>query len=104
MGEGEGNLPRLLSYGGKMATLHLTLKRKWFDLILSGEKKEEYREIKQHWVSRLEGKKYDFIEFRNGYSGNSPRMIVECREIKKGAWNGRPAYVLQLGKIIEVKR
>ena len=29
-----------------MKYLHLTLKKNWFDLILSGEKKEEYREIK----------------------------------------------------------
>lgn len=28
-------------------TLHLNLMRKWFDLILSGEKKEEYRDIKE---------------------------------------------------------
>jgi len=28
--------------------LHLTLKKNWFDLILSGEKKEEYREIKPY--------------------------------------------------------
>lgn len=34
-------------------TLHLTLKKQWFDMILSGEKKEEYREIKWFWVSRL---------------------------------------------------
>ena len=33
--------------------LKLTLKKTWFDLILSGEKKEEYREIKDYFVSRL---------------------------------------------------
>ncbi len=32
-----------------MKILKLTLKRKWFDMILCGEKKEEYREIKKHW-------------------------------------------------------
>ena len=36
-----------------MRTLQLTIKSKWFNLILSGEKKEEYREIKEYWVSRL---------------------------------------------------
>lgn len=36
-----------------MKTLHLTLKKKWFDMILSGEKKEEYREIKYYWIKRL---------------------------------------------------
>lgn len=33
--------------------LHLTLTKKWFDMILSGEKKEEYREIKGFWSKRL---------------------------------------------------
>jgi len=33
--------------------LHLTLKKKWFDMIKSGVKTEEYREIKDYWVRRL---------------------------------------------------
>lgn len=33
--------------------LNLTLKRKWFDMILSGDKTEEYREIKPFWAARL---------------------------------------------------
>jgi hypothetical protein len=33
--------------------LNLNLARKWFDMIESGEKTEEYREIKAHWISRL---------------------------------------------------
>jgi|SRR5690606_137427 len=36
-----------------MKVLHLTLKKKWFDMSDSGEKKEEYREIKQYWWKRL---------------------------------------------------
>ena len=36
-----------------MKTLHLTLKKQWFDMVESGEKKEEYREIKPYWVRRL---------------------------------------------------
>lgn len=36
-----------------MVTLQLTLKRQWFDLIQSGEKLEEYREIKDYWCQRL---------------------------------------------------
>ena len=34
-------------------TLHLVLKRKWWDMIASGEKKEEYREICPYWANRL---------------------------------------------------
>lgn len=36
-----------------MKVLHLTLKKKWFDMIASGEKKEEYREIKPFWITRF---------------------------------------------------
>lgn len=36
-----------------MKTLTLPLKKEWFDMIKSGEKKEEYREIKPFWEKRL---------------------------------------------------
>lgn len=36
-----------------MKTLDLVLKRKWFEMIASGEKTEEYREIKPYWIIRL---------------------------------------------------
>lgn len=36
-----------------MKTLDLVLRRKWFDMIASGEKTEEYREIKPYWIKRL---------------------------------------------------
>lgn len=36
-----------------MKTLDLVLKRKWYDMIDSGVKTEEYREIKPYWIKRL---------------------------------------------------
>lgn len=36
-----------------MKTLVLPLKKKWYDMIASGEKTEEYREIKTFWINRL---------------------------------------------------
>lgn len=33
--------------------LTLSVKNEWFDKIMSGEKKEEYREIKPYWVARF---------------------------------------------------
>lgn len=36
-----------------MKTLTLPLKKKWFDLIKAGVKKEEYRKIKPFWIKRL---------------------------------------------------
>lgn len=34
--------------------LTLPIKGKWFDMILSGEKKEEYREIKEYYETRFQ--------------------------------------------------
>ena len=36
-----------------MKTLDLVLKKKWYDMIDSGVKTEEYREIKPFWANRL---------------------------------------------------
>lgn len=36
-----------------MKTLTLSLKKKWFDMIKSGEKKEEYRQFNEFWSKRL---------------------------------------------------
>ena len=58
-------------------TLKLTLKKQWFDMIASGEKKEEYRAPGKWILSRLEGREYDRIEFKNGYGPNVPTMEVE---------------------------
>lgn len=33
-----------------MKTLNLTLKAQWYDMIESGEKPEEYRELKKYWI------------------------------------------------------
>ena len=87
--------------------LHLTLKKKWFDMIASGEKREEYREMKPYWSKRLMGHKFDAIQFRNGYTPESPTVLVEVRELLSGLgipeW-GAPAekevFILRLGKIL----
>lgn len=36
-----------------MKTLTLSLKKRWFDMIASGEKTEEYRELTPYWQKRL---------------------------------------------------
>jgi len=92
-----------------MRILHLTLKKKWFDMIASGEKKEEYREIKKYWIDRFEGNEYDVIKFRHGYAKNAPTMIVELKNIFIGRgqseW-GAPderVYILELGDILLIE-
>ena len=90
-----------------MNILHLTLKKKWFDMILAGVKPEEYREIKPYWNKRL-NKKYDAICFKNGYAKDAPQFTIELKEILNGlgiiAWGAPPGqvvYILRLGKIMK---
>ncbi len=80
--------------------LHLTLYRKWFDLIALGEKREEYRNAeKGYWVKRLAGRHYDEIHFRNGYGLDLPFMRVECLGIECVAYR----FIIKLGKILEIR-
>lgn len=96
-----------------MKTLHLTLKKKWFDIIASGEKTEEYREDKEYWHRRLQRnssigfitKKFDVVVFKNGYSKNAPTISFKCLEIKCGtgrqewgAESGKKYFVIKLGE------
>ena len=71
--------------------LCLTLKKKWFDLIKQGIKTEEYREIKPYWETRLSGRHYDIVKFRNGYQHNAPTIVYEIKEIS--ITNGKEEWV-----------
>ena len=80
--------------------LYLTLKKKWFDEILRGNKKIEYRDKKPYWTKRLFNKEnkpieYDFIFFRNGYSKDCRKMEVEFKGIKVSN-----KYEILLGNIV----
>lgn len=91
-----------------MKILHLTIKKKWFDMILSGDKTEEYREIKPYWRIRLLNKKYTHALFRNGYKSDSPKALFELEQICIGegrlAWGapkGIEVFILALGKRVD---
>ena len=91
-------------------TLHLTIKKQWFDMILSGEKTEEYRDIKPYYNIRLIGKEYDTVVFRNGYARDAPSLTIELKTIRFGTGNpewgaeaNKKYFVLYLGKIINTK-
>ena len=79
--------------------LHLTLLRKWFDLIASGEKTKEFRDIKPYWTKRLLGKEFDEIYFKNGYSKNAPVMRIQWRGMNRE----KGKYAIILGKVLEIK-
>lgn len=87
--------------------LHLTLTKKWFDMIMSGTKKEEYRAIKPYWTTRLDGREFDVIVFSNGYGKNSPKMMVEFKGLSVGKgrhdWGGGDVqvYVIKLGNVLK---
>ena len=99
-----------------MRILDLVLKHKWYDMIASGEKKEEYREFKTFYINRLIDrdketvsnpfayKHYDAVRFHRGYT--STTILLECKGIEIGKGNpewGAPDYnvfIIKLGKII----
>lgn len=110
--------------------LTLPIKKKWYEMILSGEKKEEYREIKPYYDSRLmdlfgaiwagnellqgeavpeeiRREPVQEICFRNGYSGSSPSFVARCSlEVREGNmdWGAEPGkkyYVLVIKEIVQ---
>ena len=72
--------------------LILPIKKQWFDMIVKGEKTEEYREIKPYYIARFRGAgllddgtplvtsdKVVTIGLRNGYSKDSPTLVADVR-------------------------
>lgn len=91
--------------------IHLNLIGKWFDLIYSGEKFEEYRDIKPSWTNCFEKhdmlKKVEVVIFSNGYRKDRRQFIVELQNLSIGQGNtewgaekGKDYYVLKLGRIL----
>jgi hypothetical protein len=72
----------------RCAILRLVLKKKWFDMIASGKKREEYRDMKPYWESRLKVWKWEepwdqhywVVAFSLGYAKSSMFFLVaDCR-------------------------
>ena len=105
--------------------LTLPIKRQWYDQILAGTKKIEYREIKPYWTARffkelgIEGnsdeseialikkikrqKKLFDVKFKNGYEPDSPSFIAECwLDIGPDGYGGY-CYHLHIVKIKQEK-
>ena len=105
-------------------TLHLVLKSKWFNMIESGEKTEEYREMKQYWLKRILGvstpslpvltliarqickqSKFERVCFHHGYTNRT--MIFEIKDISigigKAPWGApvdKKVIIIKLGNRI----
>lgn len=112
-------------------TITLTLHKKWFDMILSGVKTEEYRDIKPYWIRRLLGNWHQYhadsvfyrgdylmpfgvnkIRFKNGYGRNAPEFTIEWNGISVDCPNpdwspisthNTFVFILKLGNILETK-
>ena len=95
----------------------LPIKKKWFDMILSGEKKEEYRDIKPYYTTRFKNIHLlsynelpelwtEEVIFRNGYAASSPSFTAEVKlTIGTGnpEWGAEPNkeyYILNIVRIV----
>lgn len=101
--------------------LTLPIKKKWYDMILSGEKKEEYRQYSPYWIKRFENigllqrtKSGEYkapifvsaiVKFRNGYSKNSPSfdakigLVIGAGKTEWGAKKGEKYLILRIEAI-----
>lgn len=101
-----------------MKTLTLPLKKKWFDLIKSGIKKEEYREICDYWgvrfssrdvwanefcikdVSEIELKRFNRLVFTLGYpKADDSERRLEFRNPKIRIDKGKPEWGAEPNKL-----
>lgn len=64
-----------------MRILHLPLKKEWYEMIESGVKTEEYREIKPYWVKRLVSCTH---ECSNGHwSEKYYQCVLNCKAVER---------------------
>ncbi|MCR5144782.1 MAG: ASCH domain-containing protein [Lachnospiraceae bacterium] len=91
--------------------LILPIKKKWYEMILSGEKKEEYRKLSPYYKTRFEhlwqgsligSDAKRKVIFRNGYSRKSPSFIatvtldIGTGKTEWGAEKGKNYYILKI--------
>ena len=94
--------------------LHLVLKRKWYGMIDSGEKQEEYRDETPHWERiyswwMREGCKPRVVAFQNGYHKPTMWFVVDGIRTSDVSTNpdwgepNHPHHILFLGERIKVE-
>jgi hypothetical protein len=101
--------------------LHLSLTKEPFAVMITGEKKEEFRKNSDWIRSRLfdkEGneKEYDYIKFVNGYGADKPYFICKYEGVMECYMNvaernytnglsitgiGKGDFIIYCGEIIE---
>lgn len=84
-------------------TLHLLLKHRWFDMIASGRKLEEYRERTDYWTKRIWERRgeIDSVCFHRGYTSVTITRrvfaIVEDEGLEE--WGAKPHTLYYIIKI-----
>ena len=97
--------------------LRLPITKKWFEMIESGEKTEEYREIKPYWRVRFHKAGLCFengmpkapaeVVFVNGYGNGRPTIRATVRlSIGEGRpeWGAEPGVLYYRLAILEKER
>ena len=84
----------------KKNTVYINLEQPYFDQIVNGTKKEEYRTNGRYWYVRIikRIRELRYIYFRNGYHTESKAMIIRLR----GVVITKSTYILKLGSIVTI--
>lgn len=90
-----------------MSTLYLTLKKSPFEVMITGEKNEEFRKPSKWIESRLidkngQPKKYDNVKFVNGYGTDKPHFCADYKGFEKSKSNQTIKY--SNGLIVNVEK
>ena len=109
------------------SVLPLVLEGRWYDMIASGKKREEYRAATKYWRVRMENwdrrttaVRAPVVEFRRGYARDAARMAfwclgfpvgygMRCYDFREKAQHptwGEPAsphFVISLGGRVELE-
>ena len=84
--------------------VYLPLKKEWFNMIESGIKTEEYREIKPYWLKRINAFTTHVV-FSYGYTKKRMKFEIKCirtgfGNVCWGAPQGKKVIIIELGKRI----
>ena len=108
------------SKGKDNKQLYLVLAKVWFNEILEGKKKEEFRAFTDHNISRLaicedgefiDCRQFETVKFQLGYTKDAPQMIVEVKDVYiemedekcEQLTTENCEFVIELGEILERK-
>ena len=89
-----------------MRALHLILKHKWYDMIASGEKTEDYRKMEPYYNIRLFKYFYFNVVFHKGYTNKTMTFKIKdiITDFGKPEWGAEPNelyHVIKLGERIK---